>query len=63
MHLTLHFSGTNVERASQLERDSVQKKKKKDSMQYNFKSHSFKFLELNSSEKNLLGVLSEEESM
>lgn len=61
MRLTLHFSGTNVERASQLEQDSVQKKK--DSLQYNFKSHSFKCLELNSSEKNLLGVLSEGDSM
>ena len=51
LNLTLHFSGTNVETASQLEQDSVQKKKKKDPMQYNFKSHSFKFLELKSQRK------------
>ena len=54
LNVTLHFLGTNVKRASQLEQDSMQKK---DSMEYSFKSHLFKFLELKSSDKNLLGVL------
>ena len=54
LNLTLHFLGTTVKGASQLEQDSMQKKY---SMQYSFKSHLFKFLELKSSEKNLLGVL------